>query len=108
MVCSATTQPVITAAYKQLAPALKPLLSAIAEVQQRRALFCFGIAMHPFVGASRNGIICTLAADGLCVFNHLTEIGGYCGSIYLSNSAGYVNPACPSGGNIPFPELRPA
>jgi hypothetical protein len=47
-VCSATIQPAITAAYTQLAPALKPLLSAIAEVQQRRTLFCFGIAMHPF------------------------------------------------------------
>jgi hypothetical protein len=67
MACSATVQPAIIAAHTQLAPALNPLPSAIVEVQQLRAVFCFGIAMHPFEGASRNGIICTLAADGRCV-----------------------------------------
>src|SRR5580698_10466626 len=44
-----------------------------AEVQAE-GLSCFGTATYPLGYTSRNGIIYTLSADGLCAFNHLTAI----------------------------------
>jgi hypothetical protein len=81
---------------------------------ERKGPFCYGIAKHSFVGPSKRNFIYTLAGNSL-FFNHLTGISAVFETIrepdflklYFSDSAGYVNPACPSEGNIPFFEVGP-